>query len=219
MQFDLIQLIQTVGYVGLFIMVFGESGFFLFFLPGDSLLFTAGILASQGVFSIWVLAPLFTIAAILGDSAGYWVGNKSGSWLLRQKDSFLFKKSYIHKAQEFFNKHGGKALILARFVPAVRTFVPVAAGMGKMDYGKFLSYNIIGAIIWGAGMSLLGYFLGSRIENIDRYLIPIIGVIIIISVLPALFHMKGDIVKIARKNKTLAKILKVKEDVLGDTPL
>ncbi len=219
MHFDLVSLIQTVGYAGLFVMVFGESGFFLFFLPGDSLLFTAGILASQGLFSIWILAPLFTIAAILGDSAGYWVGNKSGAWLMRQKDTFLFKKSYIHKAQDFFDKHGGKALILARFVPAVRTFVPVAAGMGKMNYGKFLTYNIIGGVIWGAGMSTLGYFLGSKIPDIDKYLVPVVGLIILVSVLPALFHMKGDIAKYARKNKFLKKIFKLKEEYIGETPL
>lgn len=219
MHFDLASLIQTVGYIGLFIMVFGESGFFLFFLPGDSLLFTAGILASQGILSIWILVPLFTLAAILGDSAGYWVGNKSGAWLLRRKDNLLFRRSYIIKAQTFFEKHGGKALILARFVPAVRTFVPVAAGMGKMDYGKFLTYNIVGGVLWGAGMPLLGYFLGQRIPDIEKYLIPVIVLIIIISVLPAIFHMKGNVAKYARGNKFLKKVFKLKDTYIGESPL
>lgn len=219
MHFDLVSLIQTVGYVGLFIMTFGESGFFLFFLPGDSLLFTAGILASQGILSIWTLVPLFTFAAVLGDSAGYWVGNKSGGWLLKRKDTLLFRKSYIVKAQAFFDKHGGKALILARFVPAVRTFVPVAAGMGKMDYGRFLTYNIVGGLIWGAGMPLLGYFLGQRIPDIEKYLIPVILIIIAISVFPAFFHMKGDMAKYIRKNSFLKKVFRLKEKYIGGGPL
>lgn len=114
LSFDLTELIQTVGYVGLFIMVFGESGFFLFFLPGDSLLFTAGILASQGVFNIVTLSTLFAIAAITGDSAGYWVGSKFGKWLMRRPDNFFFRKSHILRAQEFYEKHGGKTLVIAR---------------------------------------------------------------------------------------------------------
>lgn len=219
MHFDLISMIQTVGYVGLFLIVFGESGFFMFFLPGDSLLFTAGILASQGVFNIWTLLVLFTIAAITGDSAGYWVGSKAGSWLLNQKDRLFFKKKHIQAAQDFFDKHGGKALILARFVPAVRTFVPVAAGIGKMEYKKFLSYNIIGGIIWGAGLPLLGYYLGSKIDNIERYLLPIIALIVFMSLLPALLHSRKDIVKMLKKNKYAKKLLKIEEEYIGEDPL
>ena len=219
MHFDLINIIQTVGYVGLFVMVFGESGFFMFFLPGDSLLFTAGILASQGVFSIWTLLVIFVLAAVLGDSAGYWVGNKAGAWLLSQKDRLFFKKKHIQAAQDFFDKHGGKALILARFVPAVRTFVPVAAGIGKMEYKKFLSYNIIGGLIWGVGMPLLGYILGSRIKNIDHYLLPIVVIIVFISLLPALLHSRKDIVKMLKKNKYAKKLLKIEEKYIGEDPL
>lgn len=219
MHLELISLIQTVGYVGLFFMVFGESGFFMFFFPGDSLLFTAGILASQGVFDIWILLVLFALAAVLGDSAGYWVGKKAGDFLLRQKDRFFFKKSHITKAQEFFDKHGGKALILARFVPAVRTFVPVAAGIGKMEYKKFLSYNVIGGILWGVGMPLLGYALGSRIPNIDHYLLPIIALIICISLLPAVLHSRKDIIKMIKKNKYGRKLLRAEEEFVGDTPI
>lgn len=219
MHFDLISMIQTVGYVGLFVMVFGESGFFMFFLPGDSLLFTAGILASQGIFNIWTLLVIFVFAAVLGDSAGYWVGNKAGDWLLSQKDRLFFKKKHIEAAQTFFDKHGGKALILARFVPAVRTFVPVAAGIGKMEYKKFLSYNIIGGIIWGAGLPLLGYYLGSRIDNIEHYLLPIIALIVFISVLPALLHSRRDIIKMIKKNKYAKKLLRLEEEYIGEGPL
>lgn len=191
---DLQQLIQTLGYIGLFAMVFAESGlFFGFFFPGDSLLFTAGFLASQDLFSIWVLAPLMVIAAIGGDSAGYWTGKKFGGWLLKQKASVFFSPKHLKKAQEFFDTNGGKALILARFMPAVRTFVPIAAGMAGMDYKKFISFNVIGGLIWGAGMTLGGYFLGQLIPDVDKYLLPIILLIIIVSVLPAAFHMRGDI--------------------------
>ncbi len=219
MHFDLIQMIQTVGYVGLFIMVFGESGFFLFFLPGDSLLFTAGILASQGIFNLPTLLVIFVAAAILGDSAGYWVGNKAGNWLLSQNDKLFFKKKHLKAAQDFFDQHGGKALILARFVPAVRTFVPVAAGIGKMEYKKFLSYNIIGGIIWGIGMPVLGYFLGKRINNIEHYLLPIIALIIIISLLPAVIHQRKDILNMLRKNKYTKKLLRLEEKYIGEDPL
>lgn len=220
MHFDLVQIIQTVGYVGLFLMVFAESGlFFGFFLPGDSLLFTAGFLASQGVFDERILIPLFAIAAILGDSVGYWTGAKSGKWLMRQNDSFFFKKAYITKAQDFYEKHGGKTLILARFVPAVRTFVPIVAGMANMNYGKFLTFNILGGLLWGAGLSALGFFLGSKIPHVDRYLLPIIIGICFVSFLPGLIHMRGDIAKVAKKNKFLRKVLRAKEEYIGDTPL
>ena len=132
--FNLVELVQQVSYVGLFLMVFAESGlFFGFFLPGDSLLFTTGFLAAQGLLNIWVLVPLLTAGAILGDSAGYWTGNRLGSWLLKRKESWFFQKKHLIQAQEFYAKHGGKTLILARFIPAVRTFAPIVAGMAKME--------------------------------------------------------------------------------------
>ncbi|MEP7167155.1 MAG: DedA family protein [Candidatus Woesebacteria bacterium] len=190
--FDLIELIQTVGYVGLFGIVFAESGlFFGFFLPGDSLLFTAGLLASQGVFHLWVLVPLLVAAAVLGDNAGYWTGKKLGSWLMRQKDSFFFKKKYLTQAQRFYEKHGGKALILARFIPAVRTFAPIAAGIANMHYEKFFLNNIVGGTLWASGMVLGGYFLGRIIPNADKYLLPIIAIIVVVSIIPAILHMRG----------------------------
>ncbi len=202
---DLGELIKTLGYIGLFFVIFAESGlFFGFFFPGDSVLFTAGFLASQGWFSIWVLAPLMVIAAIGGDSAGYWTGKKFGGWLLRQKNSLFFSEKNLKKAQDFFDKSGGKALILARFMPAVRTFVPIAAGMAGMEYKKFVSFNVIGGLIWGAGMTFGGYFLGQLIPNVDHYLLPIIAVIIILSVLPGVIHMRGDIKNIVVK--ALAKL-------------
>ncbi len=171
-------------------MAFAESGlFFGFFFPGDSLLFTAGFLASQGFFNIWLLVPLLILAAIGGDSAGFWTGEKLGDWLLKQKESFLIRKKNLHKAQKFFDKHGGKALILARFIPAVRTFVPIAAGIAKMEYRHFISYNVVGGVLWASGMTLGGYFLGSVIPNVDKYLLPIIAFIIIASIIPAIIEI------------------------------
>ncbi|OGM26592.1 hypothetical protein A2627_01045 [Candidatus Woesebacteria bacterium RIFCSPHIGHO2_01_FULL_39_28] len=188
--FDLAELIKTIGYLGIFFMVFAESGlFFGFFLPGDSLLFTSGFLASRGFFNIWVLVPLLIIGAIGGDSAGFWMGKKLGSWLMKRKESFFFRKKHLIEAQKFYDKHGGKTLILARFIPAVRTFVPIVAGMANMNYRVFISFNVFGGIFWVSGMTLAGYFLGSIIPNVDKYMLPIIGVIIVLSVAPGLLHL------------------------------
>ena len=191
-EFNLVELIQQVSYVGLFLIVFAESGmFFGFFLPGDSLLFTAGFLASQRLLNIWVLVPLLVVAAILGDSAGYWIGRRLGGWLERQKDSWFFKREHLQKAQSFYEKHGGKTLILARFIPIIRTFAPIAAGMAVMDYKKFVSFNVFGGLGWAVGMLMAGYFLGSVIPGVDKYLLPIVGVIVIVSLLPAVAHLRG----------------------------
>ena len=190
-EFDLIQIIQQVSYVGLFFIVFAESGlFFGFFFPGDSLLFTAGFLASQDLLNIWLLIPLLMVAAILGDSVGYWMGRKFGNWLARQKDSWFFKKEYLKRAQEFYEKHGGKTIVLARFIPIIRTFAPIAAGMAKMHYQRFISFNIFGGIFWVAGIGLGGYFLGTLIPGVDKYLLPIIALIIFLSILPGLSHLR-----------------------------
>lgn len=218
--FDLIEIVKTVGYAGIFGIVFAESGlFFGFFFPGDSLLFTSGFLASQGILDIKVLVPLIIIAAVGGDSVGYFTGNKFGRWLMKRKESFFFKKEYVERAQDFYNKHGGKTLILARFIPAVRTFVPIVAGMADMHYRKFISYNVFGGILWGAGITLAGYFLGTKIPDVDKYLLPIVLVIVIVSVLPGVIHMRKDIYKQFAKDKTLGKIIRFKKFWLGDEPL
>ncbi len=183
--FDLVEFIKTIGYIGIFFMVFAESGlFFGFFFPGDSLLFTAGFLASQDFLNIYWLVPLCVIGAIAGDSAGFWTGRKLGGWLLNKKESFFFKKRNLDRAREFYAKHGGKTLVLARFMPAVRTFAPIAAGLADMHYISFLNFNVLGGLLWACGMTLAGYFLGSSIPNIDRYILPIIVLIIVISVIP-----------------------------------
>ncbi|OGM11364.1 hypothetical protein A2V80_02410 [Candidatus Woesebacteria bacterium RBG_16_39_8b] len=211
------ELIKTIGYVGLFVMIFAESGlFFGFFLPGDSLLFTAGFLASQGFFNISVLVPLIVIAAIGGDQAGYWMGGYLGRWLMKRQDSAFFSKRHLEKANSFYVRHGGKALILARFLPAVRTFVPIVAGMAKMDYKKFISYNAVGGIFWGSGITLIGYYLGNAIPGVDKYLLPIIGMIIVASFIPAAIHMRGDIKRIAKHNKLVYTLMRWKEAWLGE---
>lgn len=182
-------LITTAGYVGLFFIVFAESGLFVgFFLPGDSLLFTAGFLASQGFINIWVTIVLSFTAAIVGDSVGYAFGYRVGPRLFRREDSILFHKDHILRAEHFYEKHGPKTIVLARFMPIVRTFAPIVAGIGKMKYSTFLFYNVFGAVLWGIGVPLLGYWLGNLIPDIDRYLIPIILVIIVLSVLPGVYH-------------------------------
>lgn len=188
--FDLLQLIQTVGYIGLFGIIFAESGlFFGFFLPGDSLLFTAGFLASQNILDIWFMIPLLIVAAIGGDQAGYWMGRYFGNWLRHQKESFFFKKHHLSQAEVFYDKYGTKAIVLARFIPFIRTFAPIVAGMAKMHYSTFISFNIIGGIGWITSISLLGYFLGSIIPGVDKYLYPILAGIIFISLIPAFWHL------------------------------
>jgi membrane-associated protein len=184
---DLTHLIESIGYIGITAIIFTESGlFFGFFLPGDSLLFTAGVLASGGVFNIYVLVVLTTLAAIAGNSFGYWFGNKVGPAFFSRPDTFFFNKKRIAQSEEFFKNHGIKSIILARFVPAARTLVPILAGVGNMHYGTFLFYNIIGSLLWALLIPLTGYFLGTLIPDIDRYLLPIVGLLILISVLPIL---------------------------------
>lgn len=188
--FDLISLIKTAGYVGLFAIVFAESGLFIgFFLPGDSLLFTAGFLASQDLLNIWALAMLMFLAAVLGDNFGYAFGRKVGPAIFKREDSWLFHKDHLERARIFYEKHGAKTLVLARFLPIVRTFAPILAGVGQMRYQTFFFYNILGGFLWAIGMTGLGYFLGATIPGVDKYLIPIILAIILLSVLPTLIHL------------------------------
>lgn len=183
--FNLTALIQSAGYLGVFLIVFAESGlFFGFFFPGDSLIFTAGFLASQGYFNIWFLAGLIFIGAVTGDSIGYAFGRRVGPALFKREDSFFFHKRHLETARLFFEKHGGKSIFLARFVPVVRTFTPIFAGVGRMNYPYFLFYNLIGGLIWGAGLSWLGFYLGRSIPNVDKYILPIILLIILLSLLP-----------------------------------
>lgn len=191
--FDILSLIKATGYLGITGIIFAESGLLIgFFLPGDSLLFTAGFLASQGYLNIWALCGLLFTAAVLGDSTGYWFGKKVGPKIFTKKDSLFFHHDHLTRAQTFFEQHGRKTIILARFMPIIRTFVPILAGVGNMKYRAFLVYNIIGGALWSVGLLLLGYFLGRSIPGIDRYILPIIAFIIIISILPTILHILRD---------------------------
>lgn len=183
------ELIIGAGYVGLFVVLFSESGLlFGVFFPGDSVLFTAGFLASQGVFNIGTLVVVCFFAAVFGDSVGYSFGRRVGKRFFTRDEGLFFRRDYIERARIFYAKYGGKTIVLARFVPGVRTLAPILAGVGEMPYRTFLAYNVIGGCLWAIGVTLLGYFLGSVIPNADRYLLPIVLIIIIVSVLPAVFE-------------------------------
>ncbi|MDX2776708.1 VTT domain-containing protein [Streptomyces caniscabiei] len=193
---DLVELIKWAGVLGVAIIVFAESGLLIgAFLPGDSLLFTAGFLTYTGFLSIDInlLVLILFIAAVLGDSTGYTFGRRVGRKLFSRPDSKLFKQAYVEKAEVFYEKHGGKTIIMARFVPFVRTFAPVIAGTAKMNYRTFLTYNIIGALLWAVGITYLGYFLGSWFESmgldIDQVILPAAAIIILISIAPPLYHL------------------------------
>ncbi len=187
---DLENLIRTIGYFGVFGIVFAESGLLIgFFLPGDSLLFTAGFLASVGVFNIVILSIGTFIAAVIGDNVGYVFGKRVGPKIFNKEDSFWFHKRHLEKAEKFYEKHGGKTIILARFLPVVRTFAPIVAGAARMNYSTFFFYNLVGGFLWGVGLTVLGYVAGRSIPNVDRYLLPILAVIIIPSLLPTSLHL------------------------------
>lgn len=186
---NLIDILHTIGYLGVAFIIFAECGlFFGFFFPGDSLLFTAGLLASQGYFNIYILLPLVIACSILGNMVGYSFGKFVGPMLFTKEDSFFFNKKNITKSKNFYDKHGSKALIIGRFVPVVRTFIPIVAGVGQMNYKKFFAYNVIGALIWAGAVTVSGYFLGSQIKDIDKYLLPITFAIIVISFLPVVYE-------------------------------
>ncbi len=180
-------LITTLGTLGVIAIIFLETGaFFGFFFPGDSLLFTAGFLASQGYVSFaWLLIGAF-LAAVIGDSVGFAFGKKVGPALFSKDDSIIFNKKHIIEAQHFYEKNGKKTIILARFIPIVRTFAPIVAGIGLMNYRTFITFNIVGAFIWTWGMLWLGYGLGELIPNPDRFILPIVIIILLTSALPVL---------------------------------
>jgi membrane-associated protein len=192
-------LIVGGGIIAIAAIIFAESGLLIgFFLPGDSLIFTAGFLISQGVvdFNIWILCAILFVCAAAGDSVGYEFGHKVGRRLFKKKESKVFKPEHLATAEKFYEKHGGKAIILARFVPIIRTFAPIVAGIGKMTYRHFLAFNLIGGFIWTFGVTLLGYFLGNWFTSmglgVDQVLLPAIVLILLISVAPMIIHILKD---------------------------
>lgn len=203
LHFNLAEWVTTVGYIGILLVIFCETGLFIgCFFPGDSLLFTAGMLATRGVFNLYILIPCVIVAAILGYALGYFFGDKLGHWLMERKDGFFFKKKYIQQAHDFYEKHGAQAMILCRLVPIVRTFCPIVAGMGEMKFKRYMLYNVIGAILWVFALTLLGYFIGNLFPNAKHFLLPIVLIIIAISVLPGLFHFLKE--RKSRKNQVVS---------------
>lgn len=188
--FDPLKLIPLIGLVGIVAIVFVETGlFFGFFFPGDSLLITAGLFAARGDISISALVIATTVAAILGDATGFYIGKKLGSLLYSKPNSFFFRRNHLMRAKEFYNKHGGKTIIIARFIPIVRTFVPTVAGAAEMKYFQFFIYNAIGGVLWICSMCFGGYYLGQLLgSKINNYIHIIIIGVILLSILPILIH-------------------------------
>jgi membrane-associated protein len=185
--YDVRTLVMWAGYVGMVIIIFAETGLLVgFFLPGDSLLVTAGLFAATGDLNIIYLNLLLVPAAILGNIAGYWIGYKSGPRLFKREQSLLFRKDYLIKTKLFYEKHGAPTLILTRFIPFLRTFAPIVAGVGQMKYSRFIYYNILSGVLWVVSMTLIGYFLGRSIPNVDKHIEWVIAIVIFLSILPGI---------------------------------
>lgn len=181
----LFELVRWGGYVALAAIVFTETGLLIgFFLPGDSLLITAGLVAATGALDIWWLNILLSVAAIVGDSVGYAIGYRTGPRIFTREDSRWFNRAHLVRTREFYERHGGKTIVLARFIPIIRTFAPVVAGVGQMEYRRFLAYNVLGGIGWVASMTWAGYLLGQAIPDIGRYIHVVIVVVVILSCIP-----------------------------------
>jgi membrane-associated protein len=176
--------LATLGIAGIALIVFLETGAMVFFLPGDSLLVVAGLYAAKGDLSIWLLNLVLPVAAILGDATSYWIGQKTGPLLFSRPRSRLFRPEHVRTAHDFYERHGGKAIVLARFVPIVRTFVPVVAGIARMGYRRFALYNAVGGFAWVLSMTLLGYFLGTQVPGIGQHIEKVILVVVALSLVP-----------------------------------
>lgn len=186
---DLAMLIRSIGYFGIFAVIASESGLLIgIFLPGDSLLFTAGFIASQGYLKIELLFLVSFLGAIAGDAAGYMIGKRAGPKIFTREHSLFLKKSYIERTRLFYEKYGAKTVIIARFIPFVRTLAPIFAGVGTMHYPRFMRFNIIGGLLWSGSMIFGGYFLGRIVPQADRFLLPITAFVILLSILPSLIH-------------------------------
>ncbi|HUY53225.1 MAG TPA: VTT domain-containing protein [Candidatus Dormibacteraeota bacterium] len=181
---------QLISLLIISAIIFTESGIPIgFFLPGDTLLFTAGFFASQRYINIVALIIVVIIAKILGGVVGYYIGDQTGRKLFTKKDSLFFRKDYLESAEVFYRKHGGKAVVLGQFVPIVRTFSPVVAGFSEMFFKSFMFFNFLGAFIWAVALPLLGYWLGHRITNIDKYILPIVALAVIGTLIPIIWHL------------------------------
>lgn len=184
---DVNGLVQAAGYTGMAGIIFAETGLLIgFFLPGDSLLVSAGLLGSQGYIDVWLLGLILSVAAVAGDTVGYAIGRASGPRLFTREDSLLFNRKHLMRAHAFYERHGGKTILIARFMPIIRTFAPVVAGIGDMQYGRFLAYNLVGGVLWVWSMLLIGLFLGRTFPGATKHIELIILVIVFLSVSPAI---------------------------------
>ncbi|PID99662.1 hypothetical protein CSA80_00125 [Candidatus Saccharibacteria bacterium] len=202
---DFVEIVRTGGLLVLFLIIFAESGMMVgFFFPGDTLLFSAGILAASGVLPVWPTIAVIAVAAIIGDNTGYHIGKHLGPKLFKKEDGLIFRKDLIMKAEKFYEKYGTKTMLVAHFVPIVRSFAPVTAGAGKMDYRQFVLYDAIGDITWATSITLLGYYIGSRIPGVEHYIEPVLIGIILVTFVPTLYHAFKDPkirARLLRKNK------------------
>jgi len=190
--FDPTHIIQAGGLLLIALIIFGESGMMIgFFFPGDTLLFSAGILSATGTLNIWTTLAVIALAAIAGDNVGYHIGKHFGHRVFK-KDNLVFRHEYIVQAEKFYEKHGSKTMLLAHFVPVVRAFVPVTAGAANMPYAKYVLFDAIGDIAWTVLLTLIGYFLGSHVPGIEKYIEPVLIGVIIIVLAPAIFHVLRD---------------------------
>ncbi len=184
------ELIRWGGLLVVILIIFSETGLMVgFFLPGDSLLVTAGVFAAGGLLNIYSLIPILMAAAVVGDATGYWIGRRAGQALYNRPNSFFFRREHLIKTHEFYERHGGKTIIIARFVPVVRTFAPVVAGAAGMTYRHFATYNVVGGVGWILSMTLIGFFLGSAIPDIEKRLHLVVAVVIFLSLLPAIISI------------------------------
>jgi membrane-associated protein len=184
---NLPDLVQWAGLFGIAAIIFSETGLLVgVFLPGDSLLVTAGLFAARGYLNIYTLLPVLTTAAICGNSVGYLIGRATGPRIFRRENSLFFNKKHAMRAHEFYEKYGRKTIVLAQFMPVIRTFAPVIAGVAGMDFRQFITFNIIGAVLWIWGMLGIGYFLGSYIPGVDKHIEIVVAIVIFISILPGL---------------------------------
>ena len=196
---DVETLVRVGGLTAMTIIVFAETGLMVgFFLPGDSLLVTAGVFAAQGQLNLWLLMGLLVVAAIVGDTVGYWIGHKAGPALFRRPKSLLFNPKHLRRAHDFYEKYGGQTIILARFMPVVRTFAPVVAGMGGMEYRRFVSFNVIGGFLWVVSMTLIGYFLG-HFAWVRKNIELVILIVVFLSILPGIIAFVREKMKKRKK--------------------
>lgn len=188
--YDVESIIKWGGLAMICGIIFAETGLMIgFFLPGDSLLVTAGVFAAAGHIDLYMMLLLVSLCAVVGDQLGYYIGQKTGPALFNREDSLLFKRSHVLRAQQFYERYGSKTILIARFVPVVRTFAPIVAGVGQMKYRSFVTYNVAGGVLWVFSMILLGFFIGNTVPDIDKHIHKVILVVVFLSILPAIIEV------------------------------